>query len=85
MSETDPYAAPEGLVTEEAKVFDAPAEEAPQEAVEAPVDAVPAGSIKEVLAWVGSDATKAQKALDAEKSSDDPRSSLITKLEAITN
>lgn len=83
MSETDPYAAPD---VEEAKVFEE-APEAPKEATEEPVkieEAVPTGSIKEVLAWVGDDAEKAQKALDAENSGD-KRSSLISKLESIIN
>lgn len=83
MSDTDPYMAPE--VEEVA----APAPKAVEpEAVAAPVTdeiVVPEGSIKNVLAWVGEDATRAQKALDAENDSDDPRSSLVTKLESIIN
>jgi len=81
MSVTDPYAAPE----------EPEAIEANPEVVEANLEAekaaeeVPEGSIKDVLAWVGTDATKAQAALDAENKASDPRSSLISKLEAITN
>ncbi len=96
MSETDPYAAPEETsapAVEYAKVltpapivdsFDQPVAE---KAVEAPVteeQSVPEGSIKEVLAWVGDDAAKAQSALTAEKSGE-KRTTLITKLNAITN
>lgn len=81
MSDTDPYAAP---VVEEAKVFEeAPAEETQDAPVEA-TEEVPTGSIKVVLAWVGDDAEKAQKALDAELTGDQ-RSSLISKLEEIIN
>jgi hypothetical protein len=79
MSETDPYAAPEieeanAEVTAAAPA--APVEE-PKPAVE---EAVPEGSIKEVLAWVGSDTDKAKRALDAENSSDDPRKTLVKSL-----
>lgn len=81
MSDTDPYAAPEWIVTEEARDVSESAEaETPEEAVEG----VPTGSIKVVLAWVGDDAEKAQKALDAELTGDQ-RSSLISKLEEIIN
>lgn len=55
---------------------------------EAPVepssdDADADGSVKGVLAEVGEDKEKAQAALDAEKAKDKPRTSLVTKLEAI--
>jgi hypothetical protein len=95
MSDTDPYMAQDAPKTEEA-VYTTPAVEATKEEAPAPVvpqddplqatleaaEGVPAGSIKEVLAWVGDDATKAQKALDAENDGD-KRSSLISKLEAL--
>lgn len=80
MSDTDPYMAP--------AVKEAKAEVPAPEAVEAPVKdeiVVPEGSIKKVLDWVGDDATRAQKALDAENDSDETRTSLVTKLEAILN
>jgi len=85
MSDTDPYAAPEGPNVEEAKVEATEAPEESPKAAEQPVEDVPAGSIKDVLAWVGTDVERAHKALDAEKASDESRSSLITKLEAIVN
>lgn len=81
MSDTDPYAAPVTATTV------APAVPAQPEAVEAPVTeeiVVPEGSIKTVLAWVGDDATRAQKALDAEHEGE-KRTSLISKLESIIN
>lgn len=95
MSDTDPYAAPEesAPVVEVAKelkpapVVDSFDQPVAEKAVEAPVteeQSVPEGSIKEVLAWVGDDATKAQAALDAENAGD-KRTTLITKLDAIIN
>jgi hypothetical protein len=41
---------------------------------------VPSGSIDKVLAWVGHDAGRAQSALDAEQGRDEPRQSLIARL-----
>lgn len=93
MSDTDPYMAQDAPKTEEAvytteATVEAPKVEAPTAVVPQnvpvqPVEAVPEGSIKEVLAWVGDDAEKAQKALEAENNGD-KRSSLISKLEALT-
>lgn len=82
MSDTDPY------MSVEVASFAVPAPAVEPEAVEAPVTEemiVPEGSVKKVLDWVGDDATRAQKALDAENSSDDKRTSLVSKLEAILN
>lgn len=42
---------------------------------------VPEGTVKEVLAWVGDDKDKAQRALDAENATGDPRKSLVAELE----
>ena len=96
MSDTDPYAAPEsGPAVEEAKPvapvavpvvdsFNQPVVETPVEAPQTAETEVPEGSIKDVLGWVGEDTTKAQKALDAEKSGD-KRTTLISKLESIIN
>lgn len=93
MSETDPYAAPDAPNVEEAKVltpapvvdsFDQTVAEKPAEAPQTEEATVPEGSIKEVLAWVGEDATKAQAALDAEKTGE-KRTTLVSKLEAIIN
>lgn len=92
MSETDPYAAPDAPAVEEAKgitpvavdSFDQTVAETPVEAPQAEEATVPEGSIKAVLGWVGDDATKAQKALDAEAAGDQ-RSTLISKLEALIN
>lgn len=81
MSDTDPYMSVEVAAFEVA----APVE---PEAVEAPVTeeiVVPEGSVKKVLDWVGDDAVRAQKALDTENASDDTRTSLVSKLEAILN
>lgn len=44
---------------------------------------VPEGSIKEVTAWVGDDKDRAQAALDEENKKDNPRKSLVEKLEDI--
>lgn len=43
---------------------------------------VPEGTITEVLDWVGDDPERARAALDAEYASSNPRSTLITQLEA---
>lgn len=45
-------------------------------------DAVPVGTIPEVLTWVGDDKKKAQKALDAENENEKPRKGLVEELEA---
>lgn len=44
-------------------------------------DPVPEGSIAAVLEWVGDDADKAARALDAELAKDAPRSTLVAALE----
>jgi hypothetical protein len=41
---------------------------------------VPSGSIDKVLAWVGDDSGRARQALDAEQGRDEPRQSLISRL-----
>ena len=46
-------------------------------------DDVPAGTVKEILTWVEEEATKAQKALDAELESDKPRKGLLETLTEI--
>jgi len=89
MSETDPFAAPEytGPVVEEARVPLAETVEAPVEAQNAPQtpeQVVPAGSVKEVLAWVSEDPTRAKAALDVETSGDN-RKTLIKELNVILN
>lgn len=91
MSDTDPYAAPEESSAPVVEVaapvvdsFDQPVAEKPIEAPVTEEQGVPEGSIKEVLAWVGDDATKAQAALDAENAGD-TRTTLVSKLEAIIN
>ena len=68
----------------------------PDEAVEVPDDIgenllrqgwisgdSPRQTIPEVMEWVGDDSTRAQAALAEEQSKDDPRSSLVGKLQAI--
>lgn len=42
---------------------------------------VPTGNIQDVLTWVGDDSARAQRALDAERASDSPRTTLVTELE----
>lgn len=85
MSDTDPYADPSAPAVEEARTLEAPAEDAPVEAQDAPVTeelTAPEGSIKDVLAWVGDDRTKAQVALDAETAGD-KRKTLIKELSEV--
>lgn len=47
-------------------------------------DEVPDGNADAVLDWVGDDRDRAQKALDAEKDRENPRSTLISKLKKVT-
>lgn len=88
MSDTDPYMAPDAPHVEEAKYavvsVDQKVSEKPVEAPVTEDQKAPEGSIKEVLAWVGDDVTKAQIALKAEKSGE-KRTTLISKLEAVIN
>lgn len=88
MSDTDPYAAPDAAAP---KVYYPPAEklEAAAEVAEAPVtedpakpdtqEAVPVGTIAEVLAWVDGDRDRAARALAAEEAGQN-RKSLIKSL-----
>lgn len=46
---------------------------------------VPDGNIKDLLEWVGEDKDKAQLLFDDENSSDKPRKTLTSALEAIIN
>lgn len=50
---------------------------------DAPTTAANAGTAAEVLAYVGDDAARAGAALEAERNAERPRSTLISKLEAI--
>lgn len=43
-------------------------------------EAVPAGTVKEILTWVGEDLERAQKALDVETENDKPRKGLVDAL-----
>jgi hypothetical protein len=43
-------------------------------------EAVPAGTVPEVMTWVGEDPVRAQKALDEEKKNDRPRKGLVSSL-----
>lgn len=45
----------------------------------------PRGLTKEILAWVGDDKERAQRALDQEKADEKPRVTVIKALEAILN
>jgi hypothetical protein len=58
----------------------APEAPAPAAAPAAESGGVPSGSIDKVLAWVGDDSGRARQALDAEQGKDEPRQSLITRL-----
>lgn len=71
-----------GLIEE----VDDPAEPASSEADDQdPTDpeAVPSGTAEDVLAWVGDDQSRALRALEAEKAGDNPRTTLIGKLEKL--
>jgi hypothetical protein len=46
---------------------------------------VPGGSEKELLAWVGTDQTRAARALAAEKAADKPRGGVVSKLEKLAS
>jgi len=52
-------------------------------APEGSTETVPEGTVQEVLDWVGEDKDRAQKALDAESSRDEPRTTLVSALEAV--
>jgi hypothetical protein len=58
-------------------------EEAPP--VPADQDDVPGGTVSDVVRWVGSDASRAQRALDRENAQADPRTSLVDALEKIVS
>lgn len=92
MSETDPYAAPDAGAPD---VYYPPVEKlaaVAAEAVAEPVtedaaapeteEAVPAGTIAEVLAWVGEDHDRAVRALAAEEAGHN-RKSLVKSLSAL--
>lgn len=49
-----------------------------------PADAVPDGSAKDVLDWVGSDPGRALAAAEAERARDKPRSTLLADLDKVT-
>jgi len=86
MSESDPYAPSDAPNVEEASfvlpAVPATAPEKPEKAPQTEEQAVPTGSIKEVLVWVGEDATRAKAALDAETSGD-KRKTLVKELNTI--
>lgn len=48
-----------------------------------PIGELPDGTSAEVLAWVGDDPDRSAKALAAERASDNPRSTLVARLEAL--
>lgn len=43
----------------------------------------PTGTRPEIMAWVGEDKERAQRALDAENANDKPRKTLVADLEAL--
>jgi hypothetical protein len=55
----------------------------PQDITQSPADAVPAGTLAEILAWVGSDPDRAEKALAAERAGHG-RKTLISRLEGLS-
>lgn len=83
MSESNPYAAPSVYesIPEHTEVRDTTEEAQSTEVVETTSE-VPVGSIKEVLAWVGEDAERAQKALEAEEAGSE-RKTLVGSLKEI--
>lgn len=52
-------------------------------AEDADPNAVPAGTVPEILTWVGDDAERAQRALDVENENDRPRRGLVKQLTAL--
>lgn len=74
MSTSNPYAA---------KTADENAEIASSDTQEPEALEVPAGSVSEVLAWVGEDQERAAAALEAEKAGH-ARKTLVAKLEELT-
>ncbi len=64
--------------------YDEPVEGVQDQGNGADPDAVPAGTIDEVLAWVGDDADRAQEALDAENEGK-ARSTLIEALQKLVD
>lgn len=46
---------------------------------------IPAGSVKVVTEWVGSDVDRAQAALDAEHAAESPRKTLIAALDRVVS
>ncbi len=69
--------------TEPAQTPDAPSAPAPVAESVAGSDVVPAGTAKEVLAWVGGDPDRAAQALAAEEASSQPRSVLVGDLKKL--
>lgn len=55
----------------------------PSVSIQNSTDEVPSGNIASVLSWVGDDKDRAQQARDAESAKDNPRSSLIERLDNI--
>lgn len=49
------------------------------------VDEVPAGTVDVVLEWVGQDAGRAQRALDAEQAAERPRTGLVDRLQKVVS
>lgn len=44
-------------------------------------NAVPEGTVKEIIAWVGDDTDRAARALETERASNEPRKGLMRQLE----
>lgn len=64
--------------TEQSEPVDAPPT---GDVLEYDAEPVPDGTVTDVLAWVGDDSARAQRALDAERARDLPRTTLVTELE----
>lgn len=62
----------------------APAEKKAAPAPAPESDEVPQGTSAEIMAWVGDDKDRAQRALDAENANDRPRKTLVSQLEGMT-
>lgn len=81
--DADAKAATEDALASWAAVTEEPSEEPLDVPSDAPVDEVPAGTVDDVLAWVGGDPARAAAALEAETSAPSPRSSLVGRLSAL--
>ena len=67
------------------KVAEAAPAKAPEKAPESDPDAVPDDTAEKVLAWVGDDKARAERALKAEQAKQKPRTTLVDQLTKLAN